>query len=272
VNCSRFEKLIALHVEGDLAGRKSQQVENHLNACPACRRFAREFGQSQMLLKELGAESVDDDVFLAVQDRVLSELSSGQGSAQRVGLPASRWAWNWRQPLAVGLFLLRGAFSLWKILPLKEPPSNLSGLSNKNRANRSLIGKPNERAVAGMAQGRSASDQELVESQTATRRKRVAERSKLSRPFKAQTFKAQTSRRTTAVATYGKLENPRAEVMGSQTEIHQAPVEMARDISGEGESNPGNETDKPGPLVVKLVTDDPEVVIVWLIDQNGGKQ
>ena len=26
---------------------------------------------------------------------------------------------------------------------------------------------------------------------------------------------------------------------------------------------------KPDPLVVKLVTDDPEVVIVWLIDRNG---
>jgi Putative zinc-finger len=267
VNCSRFEKLISLYIEADLAGRKSQQVENHLNVCPACRRFARELGQSQILLKKLRNESVDDDAFLTVQDRVLSALASREDCAQRAGLPVTRWTWDWREALVVGLVLLLGSLSFWKILPPKEPPSSLSGLNNKSTANRSPVGKPNERAVAGIAQGRSVGGQELVRSQTATRRKRVAERPRLSRPFKAQ-----TSPRATAVAASGRLENPKAEVMDSQMEIQQALGETARDRSGEGESNPGNRAAKPDPLVVKLVTDDPEVVIVWLIDQNGGKQ
>jgi hypothetical protein len=118
-----------------------------------------------------------------------------------------------------------------------------------------------------MAQRRSLSARKLVASQTAARRKRVPERSRLSRPFKAP-----TSPRATAVATSGKVETSKAEVMGSQMEIQQALVEMARDRSGEGESNAGNETVKSDPLVIKLVTEDPEIVIVWLVDQNGGKQ
>jgi predicted anti-sigma-YlaC factor YlaD len=159
VNCSCFEKLISLYIEADLTGRRSQRVENHLNMCPACRQFVQEFGRSQILLKELGAESVGEDAFLTVQDRVLNELASREGSAQRVGLRASRWTWDWTQALVVGLFLLLGAFSLWKILPPKEPPSNLSGLSKKNTFNRSPIGKPNERAVADLVQGRNVSKQ-----------------------------------------------------------------------------------------------------------------
>ncbi|HTV55881.1 MAG TPA: zf-HC2 domain-containing protein [Terriglobia bacterium] len=54
MNCEKLETVIALYVEGDLPPRKARWVERHLMTCRACRAFTEELKLSQGALKRLG--------------------------------------------------------------------------------------------------------------------------------------------------------------------------------------------------------------------------
>ncbi|HLL71030.1 MAG TPA: zf-HC2 domain-containing protein [Pyrinomonadaceae bacterium] len=51
MRCTRVEKLLPLHVAGDLAGRRARAVANHLATCEACRRSASAHDASRNLLR-----------------------------------------------------------------------------------------------------------------------------------------------------------------------------------------------------------------------------
>jgi anti-sigma factor RsiW len=85
MNCGKIEELLALYVEGDLDGHEVEQVEAHLEACPACRSFAEGMRASQAALKALGREEIDPAVFVRVRSRVMERVVRPRG------LPY--WAW-----------------------------------------------------------------------------------------------------------------------------------------------------------------------------------
>jgi hypothetical protein len=51
MRCTRVEKLLPLHVAGDLDGRRARAVANHLATCEACRRTASDYDASRDLLR-----------------------------------------------------------------------------------------------------------------------------------------------------------------------------------------------------------------------------
>ena len=179
----KFEPLIALYVENDLAAAEAQAVESHLAACDACRKFAAEMRESQEALKALRTEFVDDAVLLQVRTEVLSAASH----RQRVV------AWP-RYAIAAGLVLAMMAGWLWQMRPM-EPKARL---------------EPRPIAANVFA------------------------------PLLPVVVPAPQARTHTGVARV-RRHRPQA-----------APVF------------------KSEPLVVKMITDDPQVVIYWLVDQNGG--
>jgi anti-sigma factor RsiW len=89
MNCLDFEKLIALHVEGDLPERKGRAVAEHLKICEHCQEFAERLKASQGLLKSLAEESVDDAVLQELRGRVLSGLGT---ETERQRFPLWRYA------------------------------------------------------------------------------------------------------------------------------------------------------------------------------------
>src|SRR5215471_7207140 len=93
MSCEHWRKQIALYVEGDVSPRKSSQVRKHVDSCPACRRFAQELTQTQVVLRSLGHEAIDGRVFEGIQDRVMGALASSQATV-RHGWPRSI-AWRW---------------------------------------------------------------------------------------------------------------------------------------------------------------------------------
>ncbi len=180
MTCDKFEPLIALYVENDLAAAEAQAVESHLAGCDACREFAAGMRESQEALKALRTEFVDDAVLLQVRTEVLSV------AAHRPRIVA--WP---RYAIAAGLVLALLAGWLWQMRPRArlEP-----------------------RPIAA----------------------------NVSEPSLPVTVPAPQARARTRVA---RMRSHR---------LQATPVF------------------KSEPLVVKMITDDPQVVIYWLVDQNGG--
>ena len=180
MSCHKFEPLIALYIEDDLAQAEAQAVESHLAACEPCRKFAAGMRESQAALKALRAEFVDDAVLLQVRTEVLSAASH----RQRVV------AWP-RYAIAAGLVLALLAGWIWQMRPMARLESRPIAAN--------VFAPPLPVAVPA------------PQARTHTRLARVARH----RPRAAPMFKSE-------------------------------------------------------PLVVKMITDDPQVVIYWLVDQNGG--
>jgi len=178
MSCDKFEPLIALYIENDLAQAEAQAVESHLAVCDACRKFGAEMRVSQEALKVLRTEFVDDPVLLQVRTEVLSAASH----RQRVV------AWP-RYAIAAGLMVALLAGWMWQMRP---------------RARLEL------RPIAA-----SVSAPPLAATVPVPQQRTRLARVRRHRPQAAPVFKSE-------------------------------------------------------PLVVKMITDDPQVVIYWLVDQNGG--
>ncbi len=178
MSCDKFEPLIALYIENDLAEAEARAVESHLAGCDACREFAAEMRESQAALKALRTEFLDDAVLLQVRTEILSAASH----RHRVV------AWP-RYAVAAGLVLALLGGWMWQMRPKArlEPRPIAANVS-----------APPLPATVPAPQAR-------------TRLARV----RRHRPRVAPMFKSE-------------------------------------------------------PLVVKMITDDPQVVIYWLVDQNGG--
>ncbi len=78
MSCERMELAIALYVEGDLPSLERPEVEAHLTRCTACAEFERELLASQIALKDLAHETMDESVFRIMRARVMEE-STGRG-------------------------------------------------------------------------------------------------------------------------------------------------------------------------------------------------
>ncbi len=89
MNCAGFEKLIALHVEGDLPERKGRAIAEHLKICEHCQEFAEKLKASQALLKSLAEESVDDAVLEELRERIVNRLGT---ATERLWFPVWRYA------------------------------------------------------------------------------------------------------------------------------------------------------------------------------------
>lgn len=89
MDCRKSQRWIALHVEGDLAGRKVARVERHLSECAECREFAAALAASQGAVKEFGAEPVDETALREVRARVLAQVAAER---PRAAFPVWRWA------------------------------------------------------------------------------------------------------------------------------------------------------------------------------------
>jgi len=92
MNCKRFERLIALYVEGDLAERQVRKVEFHLAGCAACRRFADELKASQGAMKDLRHETICETDLQAMHRRVIDAVAGIQpNTAQPQPSSLSPW-------------------------------------------------------------------------------------------------------------------------------------------------------------------------------------
>jgi len=109
MSCRRFEKYVALWVEGDLPPRQAGRLEAHLPGCPDCRQLVEGLRASQAALKELHVEAAEEDL-AAVRRRVLAQIRSERPQRRR-------WAWAYALGGSVAVTVV-----LWVLLPRPSIP------------------------------------------------------------------------------------------------------------------------------------------------------
>jgi hypothetical protein len=242
MNCNSFEELIALHAEGDLESSQAISVELHLKSCASCQRFLAELKASQTLVKELAEESLDTASFNVVRQRVMQEVNRRQETRVwwRFLSPAlAEWRPAWAAALvalvALG-FLLQ--WQLWQ-RPAGSAPPDVSTVTSGP-----TVGKSSSEATARSPVEQTKQAQQSPDLRT------------------TQFAKRQRSRmRQEQFLSIG------AEP-GAVTEEPEQAVEQGSNLQPEESLPTDIAPEPPPPLVIKLVTDDPNIVIIWLVDQE----
>jgi hypothetical protein len=238
MNCQEFEKLIALYVEGDLTGRKLEQVRQHVDCCASCRRFTHEIGESQGLLKKLNDEPLDEQALRSVEHRVLQQIANPARTFSQSSILGLLPAWQWPALGAAGALMLFVVLLLWpwsvERNPRQKVPSAGSEMTTRPR-------RPSQ--------------------EVETRKKGPPlESFGIDRPEQVAT--AGPPARQGSI----RLQDIKVGSMGSE-KPEAIPVELPSIQTANLDiPEPANQ------MVIKLVTEDPNIVIVWLIDQKRGKE
>lgn len=115
MNCTRFEKLLPLYIEGDLATNSSleRMAREHLDGCDACRRALEEFSASQHLVHNYAAPDFGDEFYDGIRASVIREINRNAGEQRASLLQTLRMAFLHRPALAasVAIFVVIGAIS-----------------------------------------------------------------------------------------------------------------------------------------------------------------
>ena len=241
MNCSSGEELIALHVEGDLDSPLSRSVELHLKSCTSCQRFLAELEASQALVKDLAEESLDAASFNVVRQRVMEEVNRRQETRVWMRLLPSALA-EWRPAWAVALVALvaLGFLLQWQ---LRHKPGQ------SDRADAPRVG----------------AEPELRKDSPADFAANLAERTGPEREAAREPAARQITKRQMRFAPRASLS-----LTGSQPEVaeDEPPLEQGSNLEPEQPTPADVPVEPLPPLVIKLITDDPNIVIVWLVDQE----
>jgi hypothetical protein len=243
MNCNSFEELIALHIEGDLDSSRAGSVELHLKSCASCRRFLAELKASQALVKDLAEESLDAASFNVVRQRVMQEVNRRQET--RVWwrfLPPALAEWRPAWAAALIALVALGFLLQWQ---LWQKPGR------SDRADAPRVGATPDVRKDGQADlaanppeetgPRPDSGREPASRQIAKRQTRIARQALLS------------------------LTGSQPEAVATEDE---PPLEQGSNLEPEQPTPADVPVEPAPPLVIKLVTDDPNIVIVWLVDQE----
>ena len=232
MTCENRQKDVALYVEGDLPSRQALLLEKHMDSCPTCRSFRNEFADTQAIFKGLRNETVTDESLDLVRDRVMQGVETERQAAGRPSIPLKR---KWVYQLAGVAAVALISIGLWS-LPGESPP-------DESPVERSASRKPVEEvAVLPIPE---------------------------DVPFEPEgTGTTETTGTTKTTKTTGATDS----VESSAPNRALLPAVATRTAS--------NTVDRPQllisnaeeDLVVKLLTDDPNIVIYWVIDQAGGQE
>ena len=242
MNCNSFEALIALYVERDLDPSRTKSVESHLQSCASCQRFLIELEASQAMAKELAAESLDSASFNVVRQRVMQEVNRRQ---TRPGwwrfLPPALAQWHPAWAVSVAVLVALGFLLQWQLWrksvgsDRSDAPAVASAQAVRKESPESAPPGPSEKAAQQSPDGGLAS--------------------------------RQFAKRHVSPAPHDVLAPTEAQPDAVSAEA-EPPVEQGSNLQPEEPLPADIAPEPPPPLVIKLITDDPNIVIVWLVDQE----
>jgi hypothetical protein len=261
MRCHDYEFLIALHIEGDLTEKKRGIVLEHLSQCGSCQRFAEELKTTQRVLKSLKDEPLDERILQVLPDRVTEQIVNHLETGP---IPAIAEIWHrsrWQVLCGAGVLTLLIVLMVSPRMKQPTPDQQVSGegqnlaIQSQNSTNRSdHTGLSSERAAAPVTENKAGLRQrsrlKLIPTQPSEPFRATKKRQEGPNPIPAE------MKETTQVSKLDQGETQNVSLVSS-------PV------------SPTAALDFPEPadqMVIKLVTDDPNIVIVWLVDQKRGKQ
>ena len=111
MTCSQYEPDLALYVEGDLPGPLVPGIETHLRDCATCRELLAGLRASQAAVGVLRGEPLNEEALALVRGHVLSARTPVDS------VPVFRWRW------AVAACLASvGTAALWLAMPSVRAP------------------------------------------------------------------------------------------------------------------------------------------------------
>ena len=233
MKCSRASRLLALYVEGDLQDSHCRPLDDHLRECGDCRNLAAELVESQALLKSLGGDTVPEAALSSVRRQVLPRIARIDNSPNW-GLRAERALMSRFRPR----YAMTASAAILVVSGVFV--SGIMWRTGSESVPVAEVVQPAPEAVAPSVDvDRRLPDPEPIET--------VVETPVQSRPLAE--FRSAGSELAVAAST---LLEPR------ELPVMDPP---AIDSPNRGPTPP---------IVVKLVTDDPNVIIYWLIDSEQG--
>jgi hypothetical protein len=275
MNCGQYEPLIALYVEGDLSGRKVRQLEDHLKQCANCRRFAEKIQSSQKFLKTLREKPIEESIFQNLQDQVLARVSGSPSGGLSVGISWLAPTWRWRIPAAAGLALLMAGVVYLTLLStnphdVKRKDSPVES-SNGNSQQRKSPTPPTE--VGSLPSRNLAVPQaetNLTLGQARTRRPLQAKTGTqvaIRIPFRNKNrIISNAPQRLESISPETRFNKP---IMFESIQLtpNGKAFEVTRFEPVEVQTIKIDIPESPEQVAIKLPTNDPNIVILWLVDK-----
>ena len=234
MNCAKWEKLIALYVEDDLAGRKVRHIEDHLHTCLSCQDFYLTLKESQKHLQSLMNESLDEANFQDVRTRVMDKIAYGSKEYNRIDIAEIRKNWDWAPFVAGALLIL-----LIVLATLHRNTRDDSNLEVRSKTVKGTLAPvlPNQDFPR---LGPVQIDEQVVQRTIPIEGKKpgVSKQSSVNLHFRSRSQLHRTAE--------------------SQSSTERKTVDAA--------------IPSPEPLYIELTTGDPDVVIVWLVDPIRGEK
>jgi anti-sigma factor RsiW len=233
MTCTRYETDLALYVERDLPAAAAASVEAHLAECPSCPRLLAELYASQALVKDLAAEEIDPESIATVRVRAIVAAARARRSLRSFTVPA--WA------AAAAVVLSLGA-AVWGIRHRREAdPARTVAVSAPPRVAAATVppvtAAPSPRSTLP---GSPAVSPRMEPSHVRHGR---------------------TGRPPAAVPTL----SPDDADQLARAVVAIAGIRRVDDVRPGVEPSPA-----PAPLM-RLATADPDVVIYWQLEPNGGE-
>jgi hypothetical protein len=232
MTCTRYETDLALYVERDLPEADVAAVEAHLRSCASCSRLLDELRASQARVKDLAAEEIEPEALAVMRVRTIVAAARARRSR------GPRWVPVWAAAAAVILAL---GTLVWVVAvgPWIDPPRRIA-VSSPPPVAPPTIPSPDitPPSVGSTLPGAPAVSQHMEGAH--------ARRGRTDRPSVVPVLSPddadQLARAVVAIAR----------------------VQRVDEVPLDAEPSPA-----PAPLM-RLATTDPDVVIYWQLEPNGG--
>jgi hypothetical protein len=247
MSCRVSETTLALYVEGDLADREARVLGEHLAGCEHCRARVVDLTASQRQLKSLKESPLDAALVEQLHAAVMEAVSGGK--PRREGVPPWRWA------LAASLVALVVAGSLlWRATP--SPPVVPPRVAPTPAP---TSPSPTGPILETRAQGPTPQE-------TSPRTRRLQELApsppvlELSTAPPPPAVSRGLNRETSAPRLSADDADRLARALVAVSKIHALPRQV----------EPAEPEGSRDGTLVRWTTADPNVVLYWQLDSNGG--
>ncbi len=232
MTCTRYEKDLALYVEHDLPDADAAAVEAHLRECATCPSFLAELRASQAQLKDLASEEMEAEALAAVRVRLVEAAAAPR---PRHDGQVPTWAAAAAIVLAFGTVLWVAVLVRWtdpaRTVAVSSPPRIAPTIPPP------VTAEPSPRSTLP---GPPAVSPRMEHA--------------------AQVGRGRADRRSVVPAL-----SPDDADQLARAVVAIARIRNVRDAEPDVEPSP-----EPTPLM-RLATADPNVVIYWQLEPNGGE-
>lgn len=147
MNCRRVQKLIPLHVEGDLRTSVANRVESHLEWCGRCNWLADEYRESQRWLHTSQPPAFDETFLEELKRGVMKRVAENNARPSPFASLAQQWSRRQILALAASFVVVLGMVALY--FYQARVKVNLNVIAEEVR--RTPSGEPEPRPATGTA-------------------------------------------------------------------------------------------------------------------------